>query len=157
MREELLPRFACRVSRKLQCKHCHHDEIISEEIPYIQVRDFTRSISEELLGSTNSTCPTCSFVSPTDVTIESLGSHILVIINRVHQSHAKLNQHYNFPLRFQDKDLVAIGEHVGSNSEDGHWLRHELIGTQWVTVSDDTVAICSDIPQIQASFLVYAA
>ena len=34
MREELSSRFACRISRKLHCTRCHHDEIISENIPY---------------------------------------------------------------------------------------------------------------------------
>jgi len=112
MREELSSRFVCRICGILHCTRCHHDEIISENIPYIEVRDFNRNISDELLGSTNSACPTCSFVSPTDVTIDCLGSHVLVIINRVHQNRTKLNQHYNFPLRFQDKDLAAIVEHM---------------------------------------------
>ena len=74
-------------------------------------------------------CKVCSLSSSCGSTeVQCLGTHILVVVNRVDENLAKLDGHYDFPLQLFGKNLIVIGEHIGSSSRSGHWRRHELVG-----------------------------
>ena len=80
-----------------------------------------------------------------------------LFVNRVvDKNHAKLDVHYDFSLQLPGKNLIVVGEHIGSSSQSGHWRRHELVGSQWLTISDKIVTLCSDVSANQASFLIYS-